>query len=140
MAQRSPNDCSATRRVWPGTAKVILLALTMLTAQSAGSPAADVKPYDERLFRLTEILGAVHYLRELCGANEGQMWRDRVRELMESEGSSALRRARLTARFNQGYTSFSRTYKTCTPSAQTTVARFMAEGAQISESLIRSVP
>ncbi len=125
------------RRKWFSLA---LLVMALLARQSADVRAADVKPYDERLFRLTEILGAVHYLRELCGGNDGQMWRDRVRELTEAEGSSALRRARLTARFNQGYTSFSRTYKTCTPSAQTTVSRFMAEGAQISEALIRSLP
>jgi uncharacterized protein (TIGR02301 family) len=110
----------------------------LLAAQSAA--AVDVKPYDDKLFRLTEILGAVHYLRELCGANDGQMWRDRMKELMDAEGSSALRRARLTRSFNQGYTSFSRTYKTCTPSAQTTVARFLTEGTQISEGLVKSIP
>ncbi len=119
----------------PGAAALLVFAILCSAAR-----ASDVKPYDDRLFRLTEILGAVHYLRELCGAGEGQLWRDRVRELMDAEGSSALRRARLTARFNQGYTNFSRTYKTCTPSAQTTAGRFMLEGAQISEALIRSVP
>ena len=41
----------------------------------AGLGAADSKPYDDRLMRLSEILGAVHYLRELCGANDGQAWR-----------------------------------------------------------------
>jgi uncharacterized protein (TIGR02301 family) len=102
--------------------------------------AADAKPYDDKLFRLSEILGAVHYLRELCGANDGQLWRDRMRELMDAEGSSALRRARLTRSFNQGYLSFSRTYKTCTPSAQTTAFRFITEGTQISEGLVKSIP
>ena len=102
--------------------------------------AADAKPYDDKLFRLSEILGAVHYLRELCGGNDGQLWRDRMTDLMNAEGTSALRRSRLTLRFNQGYTSFSRTYKTCTPSAQTTINRYVAEGAQISEGLVKLVP
>jgi uncharacterized protein (TIGR02301 family) len=102
--------------------------------------AAEGKPYDEKLFRLSEILGAVHYLRELCGSNDGALWRDRMKELMDAEGSSALRRARLTQSFNQGYTSFSRTYKTCTPSAQTTIVRFLTEGTQISEGLVKSIP
>ncbi len=38
----------------------------------AAAPAAraqDARPYDDKLMRLSEILGAVHYLRELCGAN-----------------------------------------------------------------------
>jgi uncharacterized protein (TIGR02301 family) len=99
--------------------------------------APDVKPYDDKLMRLSEILGAVHYLRELCGANEGQYWRDRMRELTDAEGTSALRRAKLARAFNQGYRSYSRTYNTCSPSAQTAITRFLGEGTQISEGLIK---
>lgn len=98
------------------------------------------KPYDDKLQRLAEILGAVHYLRELCGANEGQLWRERMTELVNAEGASALRKARLARSFNQGYQSYSRTYKVCTPTAQTAIARFMTEGAQIADGLVKSVP
>lgn len=127
---------------WRGwTTALAVLAVTCLVALPLRPVrAADGKPYDDKLFRLAEILGAVHYLRELCGASDGQLWRDRMRELMDAEGSSALRRARMTRTFNQGYTSFSRTYKTCTPSAQATVVRFLTEGTQISEGLVKSVP
>jgi uncharacterized protein (TIGR02301 family) len=102
--------------------------------------ASDTKPYDDRLLRLSEILGAVHYLRELCGANEGQYWRDRMHDLMEAEGSSALRRAKLTRAFNQGYRSYSRTYNTCSPSAQTAITRFLTEGSTLSEGLLKAFP
>jgi uncharacterized protein (TIGR02301 family) len=104
---------------------------------AAGAVSPDMKPYDDKLLRLSELLGAVHYLRELCGANDGQLWRDRMKELMDAEGSSALRRAKLTRSFNQGYHSYRRTYKECTPSAQTAIARFLAEAAQIAEALVR---
>lgn len=127
----------------PQIARLGGLAAFTLAAVLASTPvhaAADGKPYDEKLLRLSEILGAVHYLRELCGAADGQMWRDRMRELMEAEGSSALRRARLTRSFNQGYRAYSRTYNACTPSAQTAITRFLTEGAQISETLVKSVP
>jgi uncharacterized protein (TIGR02301 family) len=100
----------------------------------------DSKPYDDRLLRLSEILGAVHYLRELCGNNDGQMWRDRMKELMDAESSTALRRAKLTRSFNNGYRSYSRTYNSCTPSAQTAISRFLAEGAEIADALMKSVP
>ena len=109
-------------------------------APQAGHAASDVKPYDEKLMRISEILGAVHYLRELCGANEGQYWRDRMRDLTDAEGSSALRRARLTRAFNQGYRSYSRTYNTCSPSAQTAITRFLSEGTQLSEGLVKTFP
>ncbi len=118
-----------------------LAAVCLLAVSCAGSvAAAETKPYDDKLMRLSEILGAVHYLRELCGANEGQTWRDRMRELMDSEGSSALRRARLTRAFNQGYRSYSRTYNTCSPSAQTAITRFLTEGTQLSEGLVKAFP
>jgi uncharacterized protein (TIGR02301 family) len=60
--------------------------------------------------------------------------------LVDTEGSSALRRARLSRAFNQGYRSYSRTYNTCSPSAQTAITRFLGEGAQLSEGLIKSFP
>ncbi len=95
----------------------------------------DTRPYDERLSRLSELLGSIHFLRELCGANEGQQWRDRMKDILDNEGTSALRRARLTRSFNAGWRLFSRTYSSCTPSAQATVQKFLAEAAQIAEGL-----
>lgn len=118
-------------------------AMLFLAAQHFAAPAmaaADGKPYDEKLVRLSEILGAVHYLRELCGAGDGQIWRDRMRELIDGEGGSAQRRARFTRSFNQGYRAYSRTYNVCTPSAQTAITRFLSEGSQIADSLVKSVP
>ncbi len=111
-----------------------------MAASGPASAAPDTKPYDDRLLRLSEILGAVHYLRELCGANEGQYWRDRMRDLMDAEGSTALRRAKLTRAFNQGYRSYSRTYNTCSPSAQTAINRFLSEGSELSDGLLKAFP
>lgn len=109
------------------------------TAQAVAAPG-DAKPYDDKLMRLAEILGAVHYLRELCSANDGQLWRDRMKELIDTEGGTAIRRARLTRSFNQGYRSYRRTYVTCTPTAQSSIERFLAEGIQISEGLAQRSP
>ncbi len=114
--------------------------LCVLGATGSASAQSSDKPYDDRLMRLSEILGAVHYLRELCGANEGQTWRERMREIVEAEGSSALRRARFTRSFNQGYQSYSKTHKVCTQTAQTAIGRFMNEGVQIAEGLVKSIP
>jgi uncharacterized protein (TIGR02301 family) len=85
--------------------------------------------------RLTEILGAVHYLRELCGANEGQLWRDQMKEILKNEGTTAVRRAKLVNSFNDGYRGYRRTYRSCTQSATLATARFSTEGAQIAASL-----
>src|SRR4029453_10647144 len=108
---------------------VLAAAAAMAAGAWAQAPTGDSRPYDDKLMRLSEILGAVHYLRELCGANDGQAWRDRMKELMDTEGSTALRRAKLTRSFNNGYRSYSRTYSTCSGSAQTAINRFLTEGA-----------
>lgn len=122
----------------PAVLALSLIALT--TFPPAHVYAQATKPYDSQLLRLSEILGAVHYLRELCGAGEGQLWREQMRELIRAEGSSALRRARLTRSFNEGYRSYSRTYKICTASAKTAVERFLTEGTEIAETLIKQNP
>jgi uncharacterized protein (TIGR02301 family) len=108
--------------------------------QPAAPPSLDNRPYDEKLLRLAELLGSVHFLRELCGGTDGMLWRDRMRELLDAEGTSSLRKAKLTRSFNNGYRSYSRTYSVCTPSAQTAIAKFMTEGAEIAETLVKTVP
>lgn len=113
-------------------------AAAMLWATSAS--AQDAKPYDDQLMRLSEILGAVHYLRELCSANDGQLWREHMKTLIDAETASAQRKARITRSFNQGYRNYSRTYTTCTPSAQLAIDRFLAEGVEISEGLAEKAP
>ncbi len=130
-----------TSFAWTMFASTMVVAvMTSVAPVSAAPPGKDAKPYDDRLLRLAEILGAVHFLRELCGANEGQYWRERMDDVMRAEGSSALRQARLTRGFNQGYRNYARTYSTCTPTAQTAITRFLTEGAQISDALVKSIP
>lgn len=109
-----------------------------LSSARAQNAPGEQRPYDDRLMRLSEILGAVHFLRELCGGNDGMMWRDKMIELMDAEASSALRRARLTRAFNAGYRSYSRTYTTCTPTAQGAITKFMAEGVEIADALVKT--
>jgi len=103
--------------------------------ESTAPPPPDDRPYDGKLMRLAEILGAIHYLRELCGAQEGQLWRDQMKEILKNEGSTAVRRAKLVNSFNDGYRGYRRTYRTCTQSATLATARFSTEGAQIAASL-----
>ena len=105
--------------------------------ESSAPPPPDDRPYDTKLLRLTEILGAVHYLRELCGAQEGQLWRNQMREILKNEGSTAVRRAKLVNSFNDGYRGYRRTYRTCTSSATLAITRFSTEGAQIAVALAK---
>ncbi len=94
-----------------------------------------VAPYDEKLMRLSEVLGSIHYLRELCSANEGQLWRTKMAALIDVEQPQPARKQRMIARFNRGYGSFNRTYRTCTQSALLAVNRYMKEGVLLASQI-----
>jgi uncharacterized protein (TIGR02301 family) len=107
-------------------------------SQPAPSGDPEAKPYDQQVYQLAELLGSVHYLRELCGAEEGQAWRNQMRELVSAEGTTALRRARLVDSFNKGYRGYARTYRSCTKPALQAIERFMEQGASIADGMIQS--
>lgn len=118
---------------------VIAMALgvaTPVTAQDAPAPPAPVvdappAPYEDQLLRLSEILGAVHYLRHLCEHDEKETWRNQMSALLDTEAPEGPRRARLIDRFNRGYEGFRSVYRTCTLAAATSSERYLQEGAKI---------
>jgi uncharacterized protein (TIGR02301 family) len=111
---------------------VLLFSLAAATvparAQVRGQAPA---PFDGSLQRLAEIMGALHYLRGVCGANDGQKWRNEVQRLIEAEAPSGDRRARMVASFNRGYRVFQQSYRTCTPAAELVIRRYLEEGSRI---------
>ena len=59
-------------------------------------------PYDHDLQRLSEILGALHFLRAICGSNEGQKWREEAQALIDAcVETLGLRSDRLLVEFTQ---------------------------------------
>lgn len=94
-----------------------------------------VAPYDEKLLRIAEVLGSIHVLRDLCGAKEGNKWRDVMSQLIASEEPAPRRKARMIARFNRGYNAFNQTYSNCTPSALTAAERYRVEAIKLSEQI-----
>jgi uncharacterized protein (TIGR02301 family) len=113
------------------TLAIVLLACANVPAR-AQEPAA---PFDGDLQRLSEILGALHYLRAICGANEGQKWRNEMQALINAETPNGERRSRIIASFNRGYQGFQQTYRTCTPAANFAIRRYLDEGAKISREI-----
>ncbi len=115
----------------------LLLAATLATATvaqtnapAASTPEGEPPPpiYEDKLLRLSEILGALSFLRDLCGDADGPAWRDEMNALLEAENPSPARRTRLIARFNHGFETFNAVYRTCTPSAELSIARYLSEG------------
>jgi uncharacterized protein (TIGR02301 family) len=111
----------------------------LLIAGGALAPAQDQPPaeapYDQQLLRLSEILGALHYLRPLCGSNDGLLWRDQMQALIDAEGPDLQRRAKLVDRFNRGHDSDQSVYRSCTSAAGLVVENYLEEGARISREI-----
>jgi uncharacterized protein (TIGR02301 family) len=115
-----------------------VLALS-LASSLASAPASAQNPtanaFEGSLTRLSEILGALHYLRDICGANEGQKWRNEMQALVEAEARGGERKARLTSAFNRGYRSYQQSYRTCTPAADVVIRRYLDEGSKIARDM-----
>lgn len=109
----------------------VCLCLALLGGLAAPA-AGQTTPFDKDLQRLAEILGALHYLRQLCGANEGPKWRNEMQALIDAETPSGSRRSKMILAFNRGYNGFQQSYRTCTPAAEVAIRRYLEEGAKIS--------
>lgn len=111
--------------------RLALLLIVTVLASPVGAAETEA-PFENDLLRLSEILGGLHYLREVCGYHDGQTWRIQMQALIEAEMPAGTRRARMVTSFNRGYRGFQETYRTCTPAAQLAIRRFLDEGAKIS--------
>ena len=107
------------------------------TSASSSQPAAQdlPAPYDHDLQRLSEILGALHFLRGICNSEEGQKWRSEAQALIDAEAPGGSRREQMVASFNRGYRGFQQTYRNCTPAADVVVRRYLEEGAKIARDI-----
>ena len=90
-------------------------------------------PYEPQLLRLAEIIGALSYLRDLCGAGDGATFRAEFANLMDTEGTTPTRKETLAGAFNRGLRDYELTYRACTPAAREIVARFLDEAARIAK-------
>src|SRR5258708_19746374 len=93
------------------TIGAILLCIALPARAQNETPA----PFDGELERLAEFMGALHYLRAICGANEGQKWRNEMQALIDAEVPNAERRRNILPTFNLSYHPFPQTHPPSTP-------------------------
>lgn len=137
MNQKPSNQAGTRLRAF-ALSLVFCMSLMMVgITPSFAQLNQDDRPYDDKLIRLSEILGAIHYLRELCGAAEGQVWRKQMQDIIQSEGTTAIRRAKLVKGFNKGYRGYRRTYRSCTEPAKIAIDRFMDEGGALADLMLK---
>ena len=113
----------------------VFSALTSTSVRPAFAQAEKIPPYENRLLRLSEIMGSLHFLTLPCRPNEGTIWHTKMKQILEVEAKTELRKAKLTERFNSGFSSFQATYRKCSSSAETAMTRYIAEAQVIVRNL-----
>jgi uncharacterized protein (TIGR02301 family) len=99
------------------------------------APEPPPPPYEKEMLRLSEIVGALAFLRTLCAAADAKEWPTRMQALLDTEGTTPARRERLAGAYNRGYRGYALTYRTCTESATEASARYLKEGETLSRNL-----
>jgi len=116
-------------------ASPLLAACLAVSMAVAARPAlAAEAPFEPGLMRLAEVLGSLHFLRNLCG-EKGNAWRLEMEKLLEAENPDPARRAQFIASFNRGYRSFEGTYSHCTASATEAIRLYVKEGESLSRDI-----
>jgi uncharacterized protein (TIGR02301 family) len=113
----------------------LVLAISLIFPLALARPAAALDaPYEVGLLRIAEVMGSLHFLRNLCGDKSNQ-WRQTMERLLAAENPNPERRARFIASFNRGYRSFESTYTKCTASATEAIGRYTVEGENLARDL-----
>jgi uncharacterized protein (TIGR02301 family) len=119
----------------------VWVAMVLATAAFAAAPPPPPTatpqrlPYEADMLRLSEIMGALHFLTQLCQGEGASSWRDQMAALIEAEKPEEARRVRMTDSFNRGYQAYRSVYRSCTPSAELTIDRFREEGFRLAGSI-----
>ncbi len=92
---------------------------------------AEAPPYEADLLRLSELMGALAYLRDLCHDNDGAGFRDQESRLIAADPRPQEKKDQLAGAFNRGFETYRVTYRTCTDNARATITAYLAESQKI---------
>lgn len=133
-----PHAKSASAKGAPKKPKSSAATPAGAAASGPEAPATEPPPppYEGQVLRLAEILGALSYLDELCGSSGSDEWRARMQALLDVEAKTEFRKERLAGTFNRSFRGYERSYRVCTPNAQATITRFLAEGGRLAHDVV----
>ncbi len=121
----------------------IAIAVLSLAAAASTAGAQDLDTYHQRqkdLTALSGLFGELHHIRRTCEPRfEGDVWRDRMKKLIELEEPQESEREAMVQEFNKGYRSASARFSGCDRRARDYAAGRAAQGdaliARLTETL-----
>lgn len=113
----------------------VFAALVLAALPPAGAGAQDFEAYQQRqrdLASLAGLFGELHHIRRTCDPRyEADVWRDRMKQLLELEEPQEGEREALVGAFNQGYRTAQSRFPACTREARDYAAARAAAGETI---------
>lgn len=124
-----------------------LFAAIMMAPAALMTPAPafaqDLERYLERqtdLKALASLFGELHHLRRTCEPRaEADIWRERMKRMIDLEEPQEVVREDLVAKFNAGYRGAQRRYPTCDRRSRNYAAGRAAEGDIVVRRLMASL-
>jgi len=111
--------------------RAVLVSASVLLASSAAPAAAQRVDYVQRandLEALSRAFGELHLIRRMCEPRrEAEIWRNRMRQLVELEQPQPALRDRMVAAFNAGFRDAERRFDYCDDDARDFAAASAAE-------------
>ncbi|MEO1015120.1 MAG: TIGR02301 family protein [Pseudomonadota bacterium] len=105
-----------------------------LAACVLAAPAHAARP--DELVALSAVFGELHHVRRMCEPKrEGDLWRERMKQLVRLEQPTAKLRRRLVASFNDGFRSAQERYSECDRAAERFAEGRAGLGAEIAAKL-----
>lgn len=122
--------------IWPSII-AILVSQDSAAQQQDAIISKDKPPYEDRLHRIAELTGSMHYLSELCETSKNNAFRQRMQQIIDAEtASEPNRRKQLIAKYNRGYRAFASVYTKCTDAARFIESNYRKEGQQLINDLL----
>lgn len=116
--------------------RLIFAAALMLVAAPLAAQTIDYAERARDLEALSGIFGELHHIRRLCEPQrEAEIWRDRMRKLVELEAPQPALRERMVAAFNTGFYDAEAKFPYCDREARDYAAARASEGDAVAARL-----
>jgi uncharacterized protein (TIGR02301 family) len=108
------------------------------TSPASRLPAPASSAQEKPLVDLSEVVGAIAFLTQLCQPEAvPNPWRARMEILLEAEGEASGAKEKMTGAFNTGFSDYATTYRQCTPAAEAARQALTREAVRLARDLER---
>lgn len=113
------------------------LAMMIIVGMSAGDAfaqlgAADYAKRQKELVRIAGVFGEMHHLRRLCEPRrESEIWRERMKTLVNLESPTSAVRENMVRAFNDGFEKSQNRFRTCRRETENYAAARARDGETI---------